>query len=202
MTFYKLVWDEKYSDVWYNDKIDHFIGITCPIHDGHQRGTRNKDMNLSIKIQNKKFGDLISTVYSDWLITDKVAEIFSKNVLTGYELKSVDVCNRTLPIKLWELVITGQGGEAHPNSGIVKTYHCEHCNYKKYRAFQNGVGIIVDESNWDGSDFFTITAYPKFILISENVKSIIEKNDLNGVLLVPTTELTRDEVYSDEVSPY
>jgi len=200
--FYELEKDSNYPDVWYNNEIDHFISIVCPIHDGHQRGTRNKAMNLSIEIKKKKFGDFVSTVYSDWIITDHVAEILSNHELTGYKLQPIDVCNMILPYRLWELVVIGKGGEAHPDSGITRTYHCEHCNHIKYRAFKNGVGIIVDESNWDGSDFFTVTAYPKFILVNEKVKSIIEENNLKGALLVPTTELTRNEAYSDEVSPY
>jgi len=181
--FYKFEKNYKYSEVWYNDKIDHFIGIICPKHDGHRRCGRNANMNLSIEIKKKKFGDFISTVYSDWLITDKVVKMFQKHNLKGYEIKPVDVCNMTLPFNLWEFIVTGKGGEAHPYSGIVKTYHCKYCNRTKYRAFKNGTGIVVDESNWDGSDFFTITAYPKFVLVNEKVKSIIEENDFKGVLL-------------------
>jgi len=200
--FYKLMKDERYTSVWYNDTIDHFIGIKCPVYDGHQRGTRNKDMNLSIEVKRKKLGDFVSTVYSDWLINDNVVELFQKNNLTGYKLKPVNVCNMELAYNLWELVVIGKGGEAHPDSGIVKTYQCEYCNNVNYRAFKNGIGIIVDENNWDGSDFFTITAYPKFVLVNEKVKSIIENNKLKGVKLILSTDLKRPEYFSDEISPY
>ncbi len=49
--------------------------------------------------------------------------------------------------------------------------------------------IIVDENNWDGSDIFTITGYPRYYLISERLKELIKKHKLTGVKLIPTYEL-------------
>jgi len=60
--------------------------------------------------------------------------------------------------KVWELEVQGRGGNAHPDSGIRLLYVCPECGYNVYSSFQNG--IIVDESQWDGSDFFTINGYP------------------------------------------
>jgi hypothetical protein len=192
MIFCKMNRDDQYPSVWYNDRVDHFDTVICPRHPEHRRAPRN-DRALSIEIKKNKLGDFVPTVYGDWLITDTLAYIFKKNNLTGYKLRPVDVCNRELPFKLWELMVVGKGGDAHPDSGITLAYHCEHCGRKKYYAFKNSTGIIVDENNWDGSDFFTVTAYPKYVFVTEKVKGIIEKNRLKGVVLIPSTELRREE---------
>ncbi|MCL2048797.1 MAG: hypothetical protein FWG87_08725 [Defluviitaleaceae bacterium] len=72
MVFYLLRHDESYPRIWYNDDASPFETIICPKHKWHQRGVRNENLNLSILVKKKKLGDFVSTVYSDWLITDKV----------------------------------------------------------------------------------------------------------------------------------
>ncbi|ACV61102.1 hypothetical protein Dtox_0142 [Desulfofarcimen acetoxidans DSM 771] len=193
--FYELEKDDKYPSVWYSDSddFDPFISIKCPKYPGHQRGVRDINVNLWIDIKKPKMGDFVSTVYSDWLITDHVAEIFKANNLTGYRLQPVKVCNKKLDFNLWELIITGSAGKAHPDSGIYVKEHCEYCGSMIYSPIKKGIGIIVDEARWDGSDFFTITEYYKYVFITEKVKKIIEENNLRGVRLVWPSELGFDE---------
>jgi hypothetical protein len=82
-------------------------------------------------------------------------------------------------------------------------YKCEYCNRTQYYDFNNESGIVIDESNWDGSDFFTITPLPKFIFVNKKVKDIIEKSKLKGIKLKPSTELRRTVYGADDyVSPY
>lgn len=193
--FYELEKDDRYPNVWYSDSddFDPFIAIKCPKYPEHQRGKRDINVNLWIDIKKPKMGDFVSTVYSDWLITDRVAEIFKAHNLTGYKLHPVKVCNKTLDFNLWELVITGSAGRAHPDSGLNLRLHCEYCGLTRYTPIKKGLGIIVNEESWDGSDFFTIIEYYKYILITEKVKKIIEENNLKGVRLVLPSELEIDE---------
>jgi hypothetical protein len=193
--FYELERDDNYPDVWYSDSdnFDPFISIKCPKYPGHQRGERDINVNLWIDIKKPKLGDFVSTVYSDWLITDRVAEIFKVHNLTGYELHPVKVCNKKLDFNLWELVITGSAGRAHPDSGIYIKEHCEYCGSTIYSPIKKGVGIIVDKAQWDESDFFTIIEYWKFVLVTKKVKKIIKENKLKGVRVVSVSELGWDE---------
>jgi len=193
--FFELEKDHKYPEVWYNDneEYDPFVTVICPQHAGHQRGRRDFNISLWIDIKKPKLGDFISTVYSDWLITDRVAEIFSSYKLSGYRLQSVKVCNKKLDFNLWELVITSSVGKAHRDAGIKLKDYCEYCGAVKYTPIKKGVGIIVDEENWDGSDFFTITEYWKYVLVTERVKKIIVENNLKGVVLVKLNEIGWDE---------
>ena len=194
--FFELEKDDRYPDVWYSDDdaFDPFIGIKCPKFPGHQRGERDINVNLWIDIKKPKMGDFVATVFSDWLITDRVATIFKEHKLTGYELHPVKICNIKLGFNLWELVVTGNAGRAHPDSGIYVKEHCEYCGSTVYSPIKKGVGIIVDETRWDGSDFFTIDEYWKYVLVTEKVKKIIEENNLEGVRMVLPSELGRDEL--------
>ena len=189
MFFYKLKYDEKYPNAWYNDKVDIFLSIKCPVYDGHQRAKRNRDQNLSIEIKKPKMGDFVTTVFSDWLITDRVAEIFEKNKLTGYNLRPVDICNYKFDFSLWELNVTGTAGKAHPDSGIFIEEYCGYCNNIKFSPIKKGTGIIINENTWDGSDIFTIEEFWKFIFVTDKVKEIIEQNKFKGVLFIKPNEL-------------
>ena len=199
--FYKMKHDSKYPDLWKNDKVIQSQRIVCPQYPGHQRGVRTA-WSLSLMPKSSRIGDFGNTVTSEWLVTDEVACALKESSFTGYDFRPVDLCNNKIKSPLWELFITGKGGEAHPDAGIIKTYYCASCGQTNYRAFTNGIGIIVDESNWDGSDFFTITAYPKFVLVTQRIKDFIEKKHWKGVLFVKSTELLRDERYGDTVSPF
>ncbi|MCM1564675.1 MAG: hypothetical protein NC238_01725 [Dehalobacter sp.] len=193
--FYVLRKDDRYPNVWYSDDdaFDPFIGVKCPKFPGHQRGERDINVNLWIDIKKPKMGDFVATVYSDWLITDRVVAIFKEQNLTGYELHPVKICNKKLGFNLWELVVTASAGKAHPDSGIYVKEHCEYCGSTVYSPIKKGVGIIVDETRWDGSDFFTIIEYYKYVLITEKVKKIIEENNLKGVRVASPSELGIDE---------
>ena len=192
--FYVLRRDDKYPDVWYNDsdEFEPFISVKCQKYPEHQRGERDININLWIDIKKPKMGDIVSTVYSDWLITDHVAEIFKAHNLTGYKLNPVKVCNKKLDYNLWELIITGSAGRAHLDSGLDLKLYCEYCSLTRYTPIKKGIGIIVDEAHWDGSDFFTIMEYYKYVLITEKVKKIIEENNLKGVRVASPSELGID----------
>ena len=197
--FYELEFPGKYEPLWYDDDVKQFKPIICSKYSGHQRATRSV-FNLSLIAKRKKIPDFCNTVYSDWILSDHVATILRKTEFTGYELRETYIRNNDTGKPFWELFVTGKGGEAHPDSGIFKIRECPYCGSTQYSAFTNGKGIIVDENNWDGSDFFTIIAYPKFVLVTERVKMMIEKYNWSGVKCIPSTEVIRPEWFGNEVS--
>lgn len=113
--------------------------------------------------------------------------------MTGFEVQlaivegvPAGVTPSDLP-KLWELVVTGSGGAAHESSGIVELFRCASCGLVRYSAFEHG--ITVDESKYDGSDFFTVSEYPKYVLVSERAKAVIEQARLTNVTFVESSKL-------------
>ena len=186
--FYSLEEDDEYPVVEYDDDKDLFREVECPVFQDHIRMERN-DENLSIVLKRKKMGDFVSTADSDWLIPDKTADLFKKHNLSGYKLREVDVSNKVLPFKLWEIIVVSKA-KVHPDSGMKKIFSCEHCGAVIYGASDENTGIIIDESEWDGSDFFTVEENENYIFVTNRVKKIIEDNKLTGVLLVPSTDLS------------
>ena len=185
MIFYDISNDNKFRDIDYAEGTD-WEGIICSKYDGHQRaGIRIGQ--LQIKIKNNRIGDFLWTFLSESIITDKVAKIFIKNKASGYKLKNIQVINTKFAFNLWEFIVTGNGGDAHSDSGIFLKERCIYCGMTTYSAFENG--IIINEKNWDKSDIFTVNGYPKHILVTEKIAELIRINHLTGVKITPSHEL-------------
>ena len=185
MTFYHISYDPKLKDVQYSEGTD-WETIICPKYSGHQRaGNRIGLMKIDLKFG--KTGDFLWTFLSECLIKNEIAVIFQTNNITGYELKKAAIATGNQIKDLWELVVVGQGGDASQDSGIYLKEHCNYCGLKRYSAFEKG--ILVAKKNWDGSDIFTINGYQRYILVTEKVKELIEKNRFSGIKITPSDKL-------------
>jgi len=137
------------------------------------------------------------TWYNDCIVTDSTLSLLRRAGFTGFEARPVTVDKfkrlgrkRSAEIAippLWELLIQGKGGVAAPESGIYVMGKDEESGRLQYSSF--GDGIVVDEANWDGSDFFTVNGYPKYILVTERVKELIIGHQLTNCALIPSDKL-------------
>lgn len=154
-------------------------------------------VDLTIMLPSPKVGDFVWTWYSDCIVTEYVLSLFRQAGFTGFEARPIIVekikrLSRkrreevTIP-RLWELLIQAKGGDAAPESGIYPLYEIEDSGRFSYSSFRNG--IIVDEAKWDGSDFFTVNGYPKYILVTERVKELIIAHQLTNCALIPSHKL-------------
>lgn len=185
MIFYNIERDEKLKDVKYAEGTD-WEEIICPKEEDHQRpGSRMGNMRINIKV--KRVADFLWTFLSECIISNEVAAALKEDDITGYLLKRVTTLNTEVPNSLWEFQAIGQGGYAQKDSGINLKQRCDYCGFEIYSAFKNG--IIVDETNWDGSDIFTVNGYPRYILVTEKVKDVIEKQKFSGLIFIPSHEL-------------
>jgi hypothetical protein len=89
--------------------------------------------------------------------------------------------------KLWEFVVTGDGGFSHPDSGVKLKYDCQACGLVRYSAYEHG--IVIDEDAYDGSDFFAVKEYPAYVLVNEKAKAVIESHGLTGPNFVESSKL-------------
>jgi len=154
-------------------------------------------VDLTIILPSPRVGDFVWTWYGDCIVTESTLSLFRDAGFTGFHARPVTVekikrLSRkrseevTIP-PLWEILITGKGGDAAPESGIRVIDRDEESGVLSYSSFRNG--IIVDEANWDGSDFFTINGYPSYILITERVKELIVSRQLTNCALILSKEL-------------
>lgn len=189
MTFYQLT-DRDMIDVRFA-KGNEWEGIKCPENEGHQRaGKRVADLRIDLPVS--RVPHFMRTLLSDWIVTDEVAQLFKRSGITGFALRPVIVdavkkgSKEEVPL-LWELIVTGRGGDAHPKTGIRLKYRCNACAHEIYTDVLNG--LFVDESQWDGADLFTVWPLPKFILCTEKVRDVIEEHKLTNCKLVRVEEL-------------
>ncbi len=185
-------WDKRFGSALWAESV-HLESIRCSKYPEHQRsGERIGD--LEIILPNQDIGDFVWTWYSECLARTHVISALQEKRCTGFDFSPVRIKTETengklirnLPV-LNEIVVTGKGGDSDPNSGIKIIYRCPVCHMTVYSSYRNG--IIVDESNWDGSDFFTVSGYPKYILVTEKVKNIIIESGFTNCALIQSNEL-------------
>src|SRR5439155_13113173 len=87
------------------------------------------------------------------------------------------------PPKLRELVIVGWAGVAPPESGIRVIETCSSCGLLHYSCFDNSLRLI-NESQWDGTDFFMVWPLPRFIFVTDRVKKTIEEKGWRGARFI------------------
>jgi len=171
---------------------DKWVYHDCPEEMSH----RQTCVKWTAELPNRPVDDVIWTWESTCLITERVVKIFREAGLTGYELKPATVRFKKQPDKkapkVWELVVTGWGGMAPPESGIrlVESRHCEGCGRLKLRyKGPCDPTLLIDESQWDGSDFFFVWPFPKFRFVNERVAALVRSEKITGVVLKPPEDL-------------
>ena len=167
--------------------------IFCPANEGHRRGGKRLT-DLSVVLPGSNTQDFVWTWYSECLLTDRVLELFKAEGFTGFEIKPVKTRYKKAkqtPPRLWELVVTGWAGMAPQETGVelIESKSCQTCNHAVYSACLYPDKLI-DESQWDGSDFFMVWPLPKYIFITDRVAEAIRREHLTGAVLKPPSELT------------
>jgi hypothetical protein len=166
------------------DDMDFESTVTCPIDGSRRPGKRLPD--LSVTLPRGAVQDFVWTWYSERLLQDHVLELFRASGLTGFEVKPVKVKFKRVmdrkPPRLWEMVVTGWGGMAPPESGIRLIERCDGCGHTVYSGCTRPDKLI-DYSQWDGSDFFIVWPLPKYIFVTDRVAITIRSNHLTGANL-------------------
>jgi len=173
----------------------------CPINSSHDTSPcKRVPSQLHVKPPSRVLRDFIWTWYNECLVTDKVLTLFNSDGVTGFRPRRVAVTGvkRGLPaIPLYELVITGWGGQADKQSGITLRSRCEGCGRETYDSILDPARLV-NSKTWDGSDLFTVWPLPRFIFATARIKDIIHNHALRGVRVVPLDELS---LSSNEYTP-
>jgi hypothetical protein len=200
--FYKFSDGGKNKNIWWADEMGFENSIICSKYGGHTRPGKRKEP-LLIKFESPEIGDIMWTWFSECIVTDRIANLFCDAGFTGYRLEPVIVKNikgasiDDLP-KLWEMVITGKGGDIRDINSIEVKTNCEYCGHTHYTDLGNG--LLIDENQWDGSDFFTVWPLPKYIIVTNRVKDFIINNQINNVKITKVRDL-RGEGKKGGLSP-
>jgi hypothetical protein len=167
--------------------------VTCPADPGiewhgkrfsgaHQRPGRRLN-DLAVVLSNNPPEDFVWTWYGECLLQDHLLGLLRQQGFSGFEVKPViarfEHSSERWP-RLWELILTGWAGMAKPESGIRldETESCMICGNLRYTGLTDAAQLI-DESKWDGSDFFMVWPMPKFVFVTERVVTVIRKPSLD-----------------------
>lgn len=181
---------------WDHDVMD-LEQVVCPIDPGHRRGGKRLT-DLSVTLPPAAVQDFVWTWYSECLIQDHVLDLFRREGFTGFDVKPVKARFKTgdaQPPRLWELVRSGWGGLARPESGITRVEYCETCKHVVYSGLKAPEPLI-DDATWDGSDFFMVWPLPTHVFVSERVVVTLRKQRLTGFQLLPVAEMKATDGYS------
>jgi hypothetical protein len=166
---------------------------SCAKHKGHQRAGRRLTA-LALDVLSWNVSDFSRTMLGDIVVSQHALDVLRNANLSGFVVNPVrlnsypaGVDRSKLPM-LWEFIILGTGGRARRDSGIAILRKCGDCGLIEYSAFKNG--IVVDPSSYNGADFFAVVEYPKYLLVSERAKSVIESTRLTNVRFIDSRGLT------------
>lgn len=172
------------------------------------------DIALPVLVTSRKLKDFVWTWNFNCLVQDRVLDLFRSLGFTGFEVLPIEArAKRRKPgadwdenvrafmeeqaasieiPRLWEIMVTGWGGIAPPESGIKFLGYKECCikgvTGPSYSKLTNA-HYLIDEKQWDGSDFFIVWPIAKYIFVSDRVAKIIKNNKLRGCKLEPSEAL-------------
>jgi hypothetical protein len=161
--------------------------VICPINPEHQhRGKRLGELVVKAPAVSN---DVLWSVYSECLVSNSVRKRIQSVQLRGVTFKQAKVNGaKGQNDNFCELVITGWGGVAPPESGVHLITACHFCGYREYSA-ANFPSAIVDVNQWDGSDFFLVWPLPQFIFLSDRAKEFFVLANVSGIKLLPLESL-------------
>ncbi len=184
---------------WDHDRM-RLESIECPIYGKmHQRGGKRLT-DLNIVLPDDEVDDFVWTWQSECMVQNRTLELLRSCGLTGFVVKPVlarFVRSAKAVPQLWELVLTGWGGMAKSEAGIHldELKSCPECGLLQYTGLSNARQLI-DETKWDGSDFFMVWPLPRYVFVTERVIRIVREHRLTGVQITPLSELKRTDGFS------
>jgi len=187
---------------WDHDEMESALEvIECPVNPGHQHAGKRL-RNLSVVLPDNEVQDFVWTWYSECLLRDNTLALFRSAGFTGFETKPVAARFRSAksaPPKLWELVVIGWAGMASPASGVRldESKSCTICGHLTYTGLLHP-DLLINEASWDGSDFFMVWPFPRFIFITERVARAIRSHNLRGARTVRGSDFNP---VTDQFSP-
>ena len=175
--------------------------INCPVCG--TRGLLPKCMcgRLDVEILVKTIGCLedIAQASTVNLVSKKVRDAIFRAGLTGVEFyppvgyktrgrkpeyqEMIRQCRDDLQYEV--IHVTGDGGSVAETSGVRLRKSCDVCGWRAYTLPEDG--FVIDENQWDGSDFFHVKEYGPFF-ISERAANILYQAELSNFFAQLSTD--------------
>lgn len=96
----------------------------------------------------------------------------------------INTLNKSVPPKLFQLDVYGSGGSLLATNGANVKETCRVCGLT---VFEPPRGIVVDETQWEGSDIFTMKEFPGIFLITDKFAQLLESYNIQNYRLIDST---------------
>ncbi len=145
-------------------------------------------------VRKSQMADILwGTLGLDCLISDRVLNIFRSEGITGFAVQRADARlmfpHDPKEAVFWTLSVTGWGGVARSESGMRRLDEPSMPDRFVYTPASDPA-MIIDESQWDGSDFFMVWPMPAYRWVTSRVADIVARYKLKHVRLIPPAEMT------------
>lgn len=172
-----------------------FEEVRCPIEPRNHFRVDKRISPLSVLLPNLKPQDVVWTWGSECLLQERVLQLLTQERFTGYRVIPVPQVQfaggSRKPPKLWELIVNGSGGMPSPESGLRVLRVCPGCGLTDYSRVKQPSKLI-DEKQWDGSDFFRLQAISGFIFVTDRVVQALRKNGITGWKAQALADMQKD----------
>ena len=159
------------------------------------------------------FGEeLQSFVWTDEgpLFLDSIVQSINKSNLKGFSFRQVEIVvwwkvdesvNRIGNALEWEngpilhqVIPLGVGGSVLNHTRVKVSIPCKVCKIEEYTLQQRG--IIIDETQWDGSDLFTVKEFPSLLVITDRFVHWLHNNKVENYKAIPAVNFSfREQAY-------
>jgi hypothetical protein len=158
---------------------------------------------VELELHGEELGDFIDAPGYEWLISERVAEAFRAEGLTGLEgFHPVEVlrvkCLRKRPRKpltvpryyvVWPCFSRAAVDLVLNRVRTVEPLTCMECRVAGINAIN---GFVLEPGTWGGEDIFRPRGIQGKIVVSERFKEFVERHGFTNVVLTPTEQYVWD----------
>lgn len=150
-----------------------------------QKGMRDFNETVCIEIvEGSVPGDFLWVGLPILIVSSKVLEIWKR--FATLDTYKVVLKGRGLSIKYSGAVFLGRGGPFEPEKS--KAVYSKSLNEQGKQALMKHRGMYFDDSQWDGSNLFTIDDFPCLPIVTERVVKAMKDAKVTNCKYTPVEE--------------
>lgn len=156
-----------------------------PYNEFHKKGMLGFKDVLEVEIDaGTTAGDFLWNSHSYMIVSRKVINIWKQ--FDKFETYRVKISGKASPASYTGVVFLGRGGPFDPEKS--KTVYSNSLNHEGKPAILKVEGMYFDDTQWDGSDLFTIDEFPLIGVVTEQVVKAMKKAKITNCKYISLEE--------------
>ena len=166
---------------------------------GVLHNSMHRKVDIEVKVRDIAGLEDIESAGTNTLVSAKFRDAVKEANLTGLEFypilgyktkgrkqgyqEMIRLCREEFQFKA--VYVTGKGGSIAQTSGVQLVKSCDVCGWREWTLPEHG--IVIDESQWDGSDFFLLEDMGG-VYMTERAAKVLDQADLSNFFAQLTTD--------------